>query len=179
MANKTIGDILGQAKGRGNLQGVETVMRNLNKEIAAIKGRTLKGLIRAQIIIRRDMETTAPVIPVETGNLRSSYFTVTSNEKIAAGMKRSATGGFKGKDAARLAGDHSATMSTYASTAKSRGIPNVIMGFSAYYAAYVHEMVGAQNWSRESSGAKFFESSIQRNSGAVLRMIAEEAKIQK
>jgi len=56
--------------------GLDKVLRKLNKEIKAIEGRTMKGLIRAQIIIRRDMDKTPPKIPVgKTGDLRASYET--------------------------------------------------------------------------------------------------------
>ncbi|TSA10048.1 MAG: hypothetical protein D4R73_05945 [Deltaproteobacteria bacterium] len=58
-----------------NLRGLERVIHNLNKEIKAIEGRSMKGLIRAAIIIRRDMDITPPVIPVDTSNMRGSWFT--------------------------------------------------------------------------------------------------------
>jgi len=57
------------------LQGMSTVMANLNKEILKIEGRSMKGLIESAIIIRRDMEKTPPLIPIDTGNLRASWFT--------------------------------------------------------------------------------------------------------
>lgn len=57
-------------------ESLEEVMRNLNKEIKAIKGRTMKGYIRAARLVRRDMDRTPPLIPVgDTGNLRDSWFT--------------------------------------------------------------------------------------------------------
>jgi hypothetical protein len=56
------------------LKGLDDVMKNLNKEVQAIEGKTMKGLIKAAIIVRRDMDKTSPKIPVDTGNLRSSWF---------------------------------------------------------------------------------------------------------
>ena len=50
-------------------------MKNLNKEIQGINNRSMSGLINATIIVRRDMEFTPPLIPIDTGNLRASYFT--------------------------------------------------------------------------------------------------------
>jgi len=50
-------------------------MRNLNVEIQKIKGRSMKGLILAVAEIRRDMDKTPPLIPIDTGNLRGSWFT--------------------------------------------------------------------------------------------------------
>ena len=66
------------------LKGLERVIKNLNAEIARIEGATLAGLIRAQIEIRRSMEYEPPLIPVDMGNLRASYFTVTSKGGIVA-----------------------------------------------------------------------------------------------
>lgn len=64
----------------------ENVISNLNKEIQKIGNRTIKGLIKAVALIRRDMDKTPPLIPVNTGNLRSSWFTSTllnsKNKKV-------------------------------------------------------------------------------------------------
>ena len=58
------------------LKGLISVIRNLNREIKNIEGRSLQGLIEAARLVREDMDTTSPVIPVGiTGNLRLSYFT--------------------------------------------------------------------------------------------------------
>ena len=59
----------------GNITGLDKVMQNLNKEIMVIKGRSMKGLILSAIVIRNDMDKTPPLIPVDTGNLRQSWFT--------------------------------------------------------------------------------------------------------
>ena len=57
------------------LKGLDNVLRNLNKEIKAIEGRSLKGMLLAVALIRRDIETVSPLVPVgETGNLRASWF---------------------------------------------------------------------------------------------------------
>ena len=64
------------------------------------------------------------------------------------------------------------------------GNPAVLMGFSANYAAFVHEMgeSGATagkkiNWNRPGSGAKFFESALVRNHDEVLQIIKDRAKV--
>jgi len=58
-----------------HIKGMDNLLRNLNKEIKKIEGFSMKGLIRAAIIIRRDMDKTSPLIPVDEGNLRASWFT--------------------------------------------------------------------------------------------------------
>jgi hypothetical protein len=120
-----------------SLKGLEQVINNLNKEIKAIEGRSLTGLIRAAILVRRSMEETPPLIPLDTGNLRASWFTTT---------------GYKGSN------------------------PFVTMGFSAAYAIFVHEMIGAK-FQRPEAGPKFFQAALRRNKDRILEVIQEEAQI--
>jgi hypothetical protein len=56
------------------LIGLDNVLANLNKEIKAVKNRTMAGMIKAAIHIRQDMDRTPPLIPLDTGNLRGSWF---------------------------------------------------------------------------------------------------------
>lgn len=54
----------------------------------------------------------------------------------------------------------------------------VLMGFSANYALWVHEMVGSDiHWSKEGSGPKFLESAINRNHDQILQILADKSKI--
>lgn len=57
------------------IKGFDKVMDNLNKEIQNVKDRSLKGLIEGVALIREDMDKTEPLIPLDTGNLRASWFT--------------------------------------------------------------------------------------------------------
>jgi hypothetical protein len=52
----------------------------------------------------------------------------------------------------------------------------VICGFSAGYAVFVHENIGA-HFQRPGAGAMFFSASINRNHQTILKIIAEEAQI--
>lgn len=134
---------------------LDQVMKNLNKEITKIQNGTMKGLIRAAILIRADMDKTPPLIPVDTGNLRSSWFVSTFN---------------------------------------SQRTPFVIMGFTASYARFVHDNIGAQfqrevrvktkkgkykikKVGRPGAGALFFTASLNRNQAKILKIIKEEAQI--
>lgn len=60
---------------QSKILGLRQVQMNLNREILKIKAGSMAGLIEAAVIIRRDMDKTPPVIPVDTGNLRQSWFT--------------------------------------------------------------------------------------------------------
>ena len=137
--------------------GFDNVMRNLNAEIKAIKGRSMKGLIEGVAIIHRGTETQTPKVPVDTGNLRNSWFTT--------------PGSFMGS-------------------------PYVQFGYTANYAAFVHEMVGADFTSarprydkrtkkmkmytpRKGAGAKFLETAITDNKEEILEVVRKNAYIKK
>jgi len=129
------------------LKGIEQVIGRLRKVTAQTEGLAMKGLIDAAIIVRRDMDETPPLIPVDTGNLRSSWFT---------------------------------------SPFYSKGRPGVVMGFTANYAVFVHEMVDRGfesstrqhiNWNRPGSGPKFFEASLKRNIPRIMDSIKKNAQI--
>jgi len=154
------------------LQGFDQVMKNLNKEIEGIKNRSLKGLIRAAILVRRDMEHTSPKIPIDTGNLRASFYTVTSKGRITSG----GTPAFKGEQAKTLVANHPGEVNQARSLIAQEDRPAVALGFSAFYALFVHEMVGA-NFRRPGSGAKFFESALKRNHKKIVKTIREEVKL--
>lgn len=164
------------------IKGLEQVMRNLNTRINSIPDRTLKGIIRGVAQIRRDMDKTAPLIPVDKGNLRASFFVVTSQGAVPQGASpRFKQTGKKttltASEMAKLQSVHANTISEMMSRAKalsSKG-PFVVFGFGAYYALYVHEMVGV-NWTRPGSGPKFLENAVDRNTAYVLYTVAKEAQ---
>ncbi|OFY64751.1 MAG: hypothetical protein A2Y71_06160 [Bacteroidetes bacterium RBG_13_42_15] len=58
----------------------------------------------------------------------------------------------------------------------------VKFGFSANYAAFVHEMLDEVygkkiNWTRPGSGPKFFEKALDRNYNEILQIIADYADV--
>lgn len=55
---------------------LDQVVRNLNAAIKKIENQTLEGMIVAVAELRYDMDKTPPLIPVDTGNLRSSWTTI-------------------------------------------------------------------------------------------------------
>lgn len=117
------------------LKGINRVLNRLNAELIKIRGKSLQGLILAADIIRRDMDKTPPLIPVDFGNLRSSWFREPSILELA-----------------------------------------VRCGFTANYAVYVHEMMGA-NFKRPGAGPKFFQSALRRNKEKILAIIAANARV--
>lgn len=124
---------------KGKVKGLAKVNANLSREIRHIRGRTPRGLYNATVLVHRSMETRPPLIPVDTGYLRHSYFTTPFIKPIG---------------------------------------PAIAMGFSANYAAHVHEMVGENiNWNRPDSGPKFLEEHLLKNRLGILEEIRKAAKI--
>lgn len=56
------------------ITGMSTVRRNLTRVMGKKRNAGMKGLIMAAAYIRQDMEMTPPLIPVDTGALRASWF---------------------------------------------------------------------------------------------------------
>lgn len=158
-----------------NIKGFDIVMANLNKEIMAIEARSMKGLIMSAALVRNETEKTPPLTPVDLGNLRASWFVVTaSSVPVGKGTQQ-----FKGFQAAKLSGEHSSTVMeaqgvvTASSTGKKKFL---MMGYSANYALWVHEMMGA-NFKRPSAGPKWLESAVKNNSQMIVKIIKDNAQI--
>ena len=56
------------------VKGLDKIISNLNKKMDEIEKLSMQGLIKAVIFIRREMDKTPPLIPIEFGNLRGSFF---------------------------------------------------------------------------------------------------------
>lgn len=172
--------------GTVRLKGLDKVVGRLKKDVPKeVERLSEAGLIKASIIVRRDMEKTSPKTPIDTSNLRASWFVVTRQESKSNPE-------FKGEDASKMSSDHSAAISEMQGKAMSSMKPILLMGFSARYAAAVHEGLtksgGAMDFSsprmrkgkmvkrRPGAGAKFFESAIERNRKAMAEAINGELK---
>lgn len=161
---------------------------NLNREINEIKNRTNKGLILAAIEVRRDMEATPPRIPVDYGNLKASWFIVTkkSADPISKSMQVK-TASFRKADTpeilAKLREGHRQAMSEAESTMAQYPI-GVMMGFSAFYSAPVHEMIQSlrndpnrkPRWNN-GSAPKFFQAALYRNFDRIIMIVKTNAQI--
>lgn len=191
------------------VQGLKEVIKNLNLAMDKLGGATLQGLIKSAIMIRRATEQESPLTPVDTGNLRASFFIVASGGSVGNQVPLTGTGTFHNHPQTRskikkkskyvgkadrlaknMSTDYSRMVNKYLSKANSMGKPNVFFGYSAYYAAYVHESVGkrvtstdisgksktrGKGWSRPGSGPKWFEAAVKRKEKSILSMIKREA----
>ena len=177
----------------GNLAtmgGFPQVMARLNAEIKLIKGRTYGGLLQAAILVRSKTEESSPKTPVDRGNLRASWFAVTAKATAADSAN---SGGFKqnketGVSGSRMRKDHTALKNE--AKGMCGGIePVVITGFSAFYAAPVHEMFKAdftgknargkskKRIRRPGAGPYYFKTHFERNSKQIVQVIADNVRI--
>jgi hypothetical protein len=172
-----------------HVQGFEDVMNNLNAEIIKIKGASMKGLIESAILIRRDTEKVPVKTPVDLGNLRASWFVVTTtgkqpNDQWNTGFRNSRSDKRQGSasktsaTAARMISDRANAITEMSARAKSfAGTQVLIMGYSANYAVYVHENMTATKWKKKSSGPKWFQEAVFRNSSKILGIIKKNVEI--
>jgi hypothetical protein len=135
----------------------------------------MSGLIGAAIIVRRDMELASPSIPRDTGNLRASVYITTSKE-VQDGLSPA----FKGKNKSKLGQNHSTIMSQQKNKLLLKKNPVVAIGFTAYYAIFVHENLDVNfkpTLSGGMPGPKFFKKALVRNRKAMLEVIRRRAMI--
>lgn len=152
--------------------GLKEVIANINKEIAKIEEGTLRGLMQAGLLVKRDSQIQTPV---RYGNLRASGYVVvsgighTADEISSFGDKPN-----RGPEGKKLFNWHQKMMKESIATAY---VPSDILyaeiGHTMPYAAHVHEhnknyMVG--NW-------KFLENSFKKNQKKIIQIIAENARI--
>jgi len=62
-------------KPQTGIKGMDIVLSNLQRELRKIENRSLVGLIESAAYIRRDMNTTSPIVPIDWGDLNASWFT--------------------------------------------------------------------------------------------------------
>jgi hypothetical protein len=163
-----------------HVEGFEEVINNLNAAIAKIEGGSEKGLKLAAAMIREDTEKTSPITPMDLGNLASSWFIVTwkgkmANDKLNVGFKDKG----KTKIAGRMSANHVSTIEearAEATAQEEMGNIVCIMGYSAFYAVFVHENLEAE-FKRPGSGPKWFEYAVDRNKGKILQIIKDNVEI--
>lgn len=166
----------------GNLKrDFAIIQANLNREILKIKHRTNKGLLLAAIEIRQDMKDKPPLIPVEYGNLKASFFIVTkksADPSSQALQVKSAK--FRKAETiqklAKLREGHKEVLAQAQEELTPHDI-GVMLGFSAYYAAPVHEIMGVAHINPGGAGAKFFQAAVYRNYDKILTIVKLNAQV--
>jgi hypothetical protein len=165
------------------LQGIDQVMANLNKELVKLKGdKAIRAFIRSAIRVRQQMAKNPPKVPVDLANLDHSWFVATSKQTKGEGAK------FEGSDAGVMSAEHKQVISNEKTVVLGAKQPLMSMGFSANYAAFVHEMInadfqrpkkvgGKMRKRRAGAGAKFFEAALNACTQDIVKIFQEEAKV--
>ena len=167
------------------VKGFDIWMARLNKEIElTIPNCSMKGLIMAAARVRRETENKPPMTPLDYGNLRASYFVVTSKGKVANDVGNT---GFvdnpkTGLKASQLKSEHNDAIAECIGIVRANeGMKGkfLIMGYSANYALFVHEMPEANFTVKKGRipGAKWFETAFKRNRAKILQIIKDNAQI--
>ncbi len=181
--------------------GLDTVLKNLNKEIEKIEGRTVQGMHQAGRLVQREAQK---ITPVDTGNLKGSAYVIWGGRRRktkAISDKKFKKG--KSKSADKVMTEHSGKVGARQGANQIIQHPFAEIGFTAFYAVFVHENLKASHVKaafkggatkkgvtkkgnkkfRKVSGifqagqAKFLEYALVRNRGKVLSIIKERAKI--
>ena len=148
------------------VSGMDEILTNLNEQVKGIAVRTKRGMITAGFLIQREAQI---LVPVDLNNLRSSAFTI-----WGPGQGKT-TASFTGDDADVLSADHERVVKEeQMGLSSSTFSPEVEVGFSAFYAIFVHEDLNAKHVVGE---AKFLQKAVSQNISQILAAIENEAAL--
>lgn len=149
------------------ISGLAQLTRNINREIEKIEKRTQAGLTAALEHVKGEA---LRITPRRLGNLVSSAYVITPT---VTPKEPSWTTGRKGASIARLEDGHKLAMAE-ASEIMSRNKKGEVwgvIGYSAYYGVYVHEMPASNKWTTPGTGPKFLEIPLKENANKMISII--------
>lgn len=150
------------AKPLTRVEGAEKVLRNLNREIKGVKGRTKGGLLKAALFVRGDAQRRVPIV---TGHLKNSAFVSARDTLFGPG----AVVGFSAK---------------YALSVHENPRAGKTGGVSPSGKKYTTGTTTAGNESKRIiysvvGGWKFLEKAYTQNVKKIISIIASKAKVRK
>lgn len=128
--------------------GLKEVQQELNKRIKGIQMRSSSALLQIAMNIKEDMDSKPPLIPVDTGIMRSRFQILPIPNANP---------------------DKMAILLGWPNTGKEEYAPYV---HEMTQPPYEHPI----NWSRPGSGPKFFEAAVKRNTEMIVQVIAMRTK---
>lgn len=150
------------------LEGLSTVLSNLNKAIEEQRLNTKAGLTEAALVIKRD---SVKGTPIDLGNLRNSAFIMVTDEEADNQSPR-----FTGTDAGEMGDQHSRALEEGRGiVSKGRFRFNAIVGYTANYALWVHEMPAHYNFNSGSN--KFLQKALLKNRERIKKILIKWATI--
>ena len=152
------------------LQGLSEVLKNLNKAIEKQRLDTKEGLTEAALVVKAD---SVRITPIDLSNLRGSAYIMVTDEQADNQSPK-----FTGEEAGKMSAQHSQVL------AASRGIVNngenrfnAIVGYSAFYAWWVHEMPATFNFN--SGQNQFLLKTLLKNKQRIQKILIKWATIKK
>jgi len=118
-----------------HMHNIKGTIFNMQREFEEIKNRTPRGLVEAAMLIRGNAQDRCPV---DTGNLKASAYVVWKKgyKRTGRWSKRKSKYDGRPKDLGRLKRDHAKITADHE---KLVSWGDVVIGFSAWYAMYVHQ----------------------------------------
>lgn len=174
-------------------KGLDKVLLGLNKAINKIEGNVVQGMLEGALLIQGEAQK---ITPVDTGNLKASAYVIWGGGKKRIKSRSNPT--FKNKAAGRRGSSRRfATVSEHISVIGARKsrlfskAPFAEVGFTANYAAQVHENLTARHGKVNKVGKgrfalhrvvqigqpKFLEQAFIQNSRRVFAIILRRARI--
>lgn len=144
--------------------GLDKALTSLNVEVKRIRFKTKKGMIAAGLFLQRQAQKK---VPVDLANLKASAFTVWGPRSAIRRPR------FQGEESSRMASDYEAVSNEEAMSLPAGTLnPTVEVGFTAFYALFVHE----KDANHKVGEKKFLERALNENRGEILRIIQTEGK---
>jgi len=157
--------------GKGiRVEGLEEVLGTLKNQVRLIPFRTLTGMIAGGLTIQRRAQN---LVPRDLGNLRASAFTTWSKGAKNTAPSFSNDHG----DASKLNKEHTQAVAESKASLSTNEIlhPEVEVGFSAFYALFVHEDMEAKHLNGKQ--AKFLQQAVSQGMPDVIKAIETETII--
>lgn len=152
------------------LEGVEEVLKNLNREIERIENVTRQGLIEGGLSVLKQSQKNSPVL---TGNMKASASIIASEREVPRpawkGTKKVALDPVQAALLAQGFEEYVAQGQDEVTRDAKKSITSVIVGFGAWYSLFVHE--------RHPTKPKFLERALREKMAEVLERIRKRAKI--
>jgi hypothetical protein len=146
---------------------LEFLQRDLKRSARAL---TYRGLVRAGLLIARDAIRMAPI---DTGNLRASCYVIGKNEKGQVSQRKEAKGKVERGwfEREHVGSEYVAEKNDFHRLKEDVAVQ---VGFTASYAAAVHEGDPTFNWHK--GAPQFLHNSLTLNHTNVLKLATEEVR---
>ena len=159
-------------RGGIRVRGIARTVRSVQKELNKIKNKSLDGLYEAALLVLRDSDL---MTPIDLGNLRASGYVLQRGGKVSntsPSFVAEKKGSTSKANPTQMASDHQGTISKNKKLVDGPKRFGVIVGYTAFYAIYVHENLAA---SHDTGQAKFLEESISKNRKEIIRIVKKRA----